>query len=634
MTFSRNALIPLCAVLTGVMALGGATTAAQAYDSKADNFVLLDHTGKARELRYFSDHTAVVVTAQQNRCEDNAAHVSKALQLVQDRDGVAVLMINTEDARPDLAANVPAEADGVYLLQDTTQIISRSFEFTHAGDTVVVNPKDWSVAYQGDLEGATRAAIALNGEQVPATLMPVSLEGPASNCPINYAPQPADAPDYVADIVPLLERNCMACHQEGGIGPWAMSSYEMVLGFSPMMREVVRTKRMPPWHADPEVGHWQNSAAMSIEDTRTLVSWIEAGSPRGEGDDPLLTRAGPDTEWPLGVPDLILEIPEFTVPASGIVDYTFPVVPNPMQRDVWVKAATIIPGDARVVHHVLMGSAEQAPQDTDRESVFQNYIMGYAPGNESEHMPEGTGVKVPVGGVFLFQMHYTPVGIETTDRTKVGLYFADEMPDNFLRHQVVLNPAIKIPPNEANHVEEAYFEFWDDATIYNLIPHSHYRGKSSEFELFYPDGKREVVLSVPNYDFNWQRTYSFVEPKEVPKGTRIVHRTVYDNSAKNARNPNPDREVPWGLQSHDEMLYGAMSYAWKSESSEAPNHSNLSADVAQFIGFKDADWDGKLQKAELPNGMRERLGWFKWWFVDTNFDGALDQEELEVMFSR
>ena len=174
---------------------------------------------------------------------------------------------------------------------------------------------------------------------------------------------------------------------------------------------------------------------------------------------------------------------------------------------------------------------------------------------------------------------------------------------------------------------------WDDATIYSLVPHSHYRGKNSSFELVYPDGGRELILSVPNYDFNWQRTYSFTEPKVVPKGTKIVHQTTYDNSAKNPSNPDPDREVPWGLQSHDEMLYGSVIFSWNKESSDVPMHSTLTAGSAQFVGFLDKDMDGKLAKEELPERMRERLGWFKWWFVDTNFDGGLDVAEIEAMFS-
>ena len=148
------------------------------------------------------------------------------------------------------------------------------------------------------------------------------------------------------------------------------------------------------------------------------------------------------------------------------------------------------------------------------------------------------------------------------------------------------------------------------------------------------DGTESCLIDVPHYDFNWQRTYAFAEPINVPAGTRIVHRTVYDNSDKNPGNPDPNQEVRWGLQSHQEMLYGSISYAWASERSDAPIHSNSRADTAQFIGFLDRDMDGKLAKDELPGRLRRNLGWFKWLLVDTNFDGGLDLDEMESMMSR
>ena len=599
---------------------------------RVDNFVLLDHTGKAQELYYNSDATAVVLVAQSNSCPLDAGRLDALNAISAANPSVQVMMVNSLDSRAAISQQVASSGSKIAVLSDSAQIIGQSLELKTAGEALVINPANWEIVYRGQIDkDALEWAVAGLADGRSVEPMPAAA-AVASECGIEYTQSP-QAPDYARDIAPILEKNCMACHIEGGIAPWAMSEYRMIQGFAPMMREVIRVKRMPPWHADPEVGHWQNDARMSDEETRTLVRWIEAGAPRGEGEDPLLAERPVKATWPLGEPDLVLEIPTFQIPATGIVDYQFPVVANPLDRDVWVVAATIIPGDTKVVHHVLMGSAEKAPEAGDRESVFQNYIMGYAPGNESAHMPEGTGVFVPVGGVYQFQLHYTPTGIATSDTTRVALYFADEAPANFLRQQVVLNPRLKIPPHDAAHVETAYFEFWDDATIFSLVPHAHYRGKSSTFELRYPDGTSEVILSVPNYDFNWQRTYSFTEPKVVPKGTRIVHQTVYDNSTKNRSNPDPEREVPWGLQSHDEMLYGSVSFSWNNERSDAPTHSNLRANSAQFIGFLDTDMDGKLVKAELPQRMRDNLGWFKWWFVDTNFDGGLDLEEIESMFS-
>ncbi|MEJ6703632.1 MAG: redoxin domain-containing protein [Pseudomonadales bacterium] len=598
---------------------------------KSDNFVLLDHNGSAQELYYHGDASAIVLISQISDCEAVEASIPDYRQLKSDYadKNIRFFMINSIDSRATIAAKAAEWGLDIPVLHDDVQIIGQSLEITASNEVLVIDPKNWQIVYRGAVKSdALRATMDTLIAGDTAAYQQTAHNG----CAVSYNEN--DVASYAEEIVPILKQNCMACHIEGGIAPWAMSEYRMVLGFAPMMREVIRVKRMPPWHADPEIGHWKNSAAMSNEDTKTLVNWLEAGAPRGEGPDPLLNPRPIKEQWPLGEPDLILTVPSFDVPATGVVEYQFPVVDNPLDRDVWVEAATVLPGNTKVVHHVLMGSAEQKPKQDDREGVFQNYIMGYAPGNESAHMPEGTGVFVPVGGVYQLQLHYTPIGIAATDETKVGLYFADEAPDNFLRQQVVLNPRIKIPPNTEAHEESAYFEFWGDATIHSLVPHSHYRGKSSTFELQYPDGTLETVLSVPNYDFNWQRTYSFVEPKKVPKGTRIIHKTVYDNSTKNPANPAPDEEVTWGLQSHEEMLYGSVSYSWDAETSAAPIHSNQTSDVAQFIGFMDKDMSGKAEKEELPKRMQENLPWYKWIFVDQNFDGGLDVAEMEALFDR
>lgn len=621
--------------LAAVSLLFSHTAAASA--QRVDDFVLLDHTGQAQQLYYQSDAKAVVLIVQGNACDKLRATLPAYESLRDDyaAQGVRVYMINSSaaDDRAAIMAEAAAQGIDIPILDDSAQIIGRSLQLTHTNEVLVIEPGSWELVYRGALEGQDDAGV--QQQYVRAALddlvadQAVSYQQVASlGCNIDYAEMGAIS--YTDTIAPILRENCTGCHVDGGIGPWAMSEYRMVHGFAPMMREVIRTKRMPPWHADPTVGHWQKSAAMSDSDTAALVSWIEAGAPRGEGPDPLEGIEPIASTWTMGEPDLVLDVPAFDVPASGVVNYQYPVIENPLDHDVWVVAATVIPGNTKVVHHVLMGSADEAPEQDDRESVFQNYIMGYAPGNESAHMPAGTGVFVPVGGVYQLQLHYTPYGKAVTDRTRVGLYFADadKIPANFLREQVVLNPKISIPPHNGAHEEAAYFEFYHEAIIYSLVPHSHYRGRSSSFELEYPDGTTELILSVPNYDFNWQRTYSLTEPKTVPKGTRIVHRTIYDNSVKNPANPDPTRLVPWGLQSHDEMLYGSVSYSWTEETSADPIHSNMRADTAQWMGFMDKDMDGKVSRAELPERLREGIGW-KWYLLDRNFSGGLELPEME-----
>jgi hypothetical protein len=191
----------------------------------------------------------------------------------------------------------------------------------------------------------------------------------------------------------------------------------------------------------------------------------------------------------------------------------------------------------------------------------------------------------------------------------------------------MFNRAINIPAHSNAHEEHAYFSFWQDATIYALFPHSHYRGRSSMFELIYPDGKQETILSVPNYDFNWQRTYQLVEPIDVPAGTKIVHRTVYDNSEKNNSNPDPTKVIGWGLQSYDEMLYGSMSFSWANETVARPTDNPRTNRLAQLMGYLDQDISGQVTKTELHGELQE-YAIKQWRKLDLNQDGGLNFSEF------
>jgi AhpC/TSA family len=618
----------------------------QAAPLKVDNFVLLDHQGEAQELYYDKDAKAIVLIVQGNGCQIIRSLTPDFQSLQEDyaRKGVRMMMINAnqQDDRASIAKEAQEWSLDMPILHDTAQIIGRSLELTRTGEVLVIDPQSRELVYRGALNdrvdyerqkknaSTTYVRDVLDDMIKGRAVAYKEVNGPG--CLINFEESDGSQVSYASDIAPILQENCTGCHSEGGIAPWAMTDYKMIKGFAPMIREVLRTKRMPPWHADPEIGKFTGNHGLPDEQLATLVSWLEAGAPRGEGDDPLQLPKPAREMWALGEPDLIMQLPAFDVPASGEVDYQYPIVQNPLDHGVWVAAGTIVPGDPKAVHHVLVGSIDEKPEGGKRGEVFDNYIMGYAPGNESGLMPEGTGVYVPAGGYFAFQVHYTPYGRASVDETQIGLYIADETPNNYLRQHVVVNADIAITPHESAHEEVAYFEFWDDATIHWLVPHAHYRGKSATFELAYPDGRTELILSVPNYDFNWQRTYEFEEPVKVPAGTRIIHRMVYDNSSNNPGNPDPGRKVPWGLQSWDEMLYGSVSYTWDNERSDAPLHDEYKADIAQWLGFMDEDMDGLVQRGELP--FKLRLGLlFSFDDLDADDDGGLNLEEMVKMVS-
>lgn len=543
--------------LPAAMLFAGVASPALALDvgARVENFALLDQHGQAHELHYLSDARAVALMAHSTRCPQAAADVERFERAARAyaEQGVAFALVNSEG----LSDRGAVGEVSLPVLLDDAGIIGASLGFARAGEMLLVDTDGWRLAHRGagDLSAALDALLA--GEAVPPN------GAGTGACSLTSGGKGAAGPvNYVDDIAPLLAANCVTCHREGGIGPWAMTNYAIVRGFAPMIREVVRTRRMPPWHADPVYGHFANDRSLSIEQVRTLVRWVEAGAPRGEGDDPLASYEGDWPEWQMGAPDLVLDIPPFDVPATGVVEYQYPTVKNPLPEDVWVRGTEILPGDRAALHHVITSWVLPAPEGTDPRRRPRGGLGGYVPGMVAAPNPDGTGTLLPAGATLVFQMHYTPYGKATTDRSKFGLFFYDEPPKHKLASAVLMNPRIRIPAHAKAHSDTAERTFRRDILVYDLLPHAHYRGKASEFRAFYPDGGEEVLLSVPNYDFNWQTTYVLEEPKVLPAGTRVVHRTWWDNSAQNPANPDPNVEVPWGQQSWNEMLFGAISFRY------------------------------------------------------------------------
>ncbi len=610
--------------------------------ARVDDFVLLDQAGKAHQLYYLKDAPAIVLLVQGNGCPivRNALPALKAVRDVYATKGVEFLMINSnlQDDRASIAKEAAEFDIDLPILDDETQLIGESLGLVRTAEAIVIDPSSWQIVYRGpinDQQTYERMKPAPTENYLVDSLDAAIANEPinpaqrdALGCLINFPQRASDHADisYATTIAPLLERACVECHRTGGIGPWAMTDYTMVRGFAPMMREVLRTQRMPPWHADPHVGTFQGDRSLSTSEKQTLVHWIEAGAPRGEGADPLAEASRTWSEWPLGKPDLVVTLPAFEVPASGVVDYQYPWVVNPLDRDVWVRATTIAPGDRAVVHHALAGSVTAPPAEDDLDAVFDNYLIGYAPGAESIEYPDGTGIFVPKGGAFTFQMHYTPVGRAATDVTRMAMYFSDEPPPRVMRHHVLLDPSIQIAPNDAAYTDSAYLQLDHDAVLYSMFPHAHYRGRSAKFTVVYPDGREDLLLSVPRYDFNWQREYRFTTPVSLPAGARLIYTGVFDNSKRNPGNPDPSRTVPWGLQSWDEMLYGAIMFRWADERSDAQFHDGRRLGLRQMYGFMDRDMNGLLELAEMPPRMRKN-------FepnidqIDVNRDGGIDIEE-------
>ncbi len=522
-----------------------------------DNFRLTDQQGASHELYYLSDAKAVVLLAQGSQCKDSqaAAATLEGLRAKYESQGVTFLQINSNlpgsgeaTTRPTVATHT---SQGMPVLVDETQLIGEGLGLTRNGEVLIANPQGWKVAYRGGV-GAVPAALdaMLAGNAAPKASQ---VAGCAIKMPERAKTAEHARISYEKTIAPLLMDKCVACHRTGGIGPWQMTSYEMIKGFAPMIREVVRTQRMPPWDVDPHYSVFSNDRGLSPAQARTLVHWIEADAPRGTGPDPLLSQKKDWPEWPLGKPDLIVELPEFKVPATGTIPYQMLKVENPLDHDVWVRAMDWLPGQRAAVHHIIAsaGGAER------RGAISLN---NYVPGVEPLLLPPEAGILLPAKSTFHFQVHYTSNGKELVDRTKMGLYFRPDKPDYMFRSLVFANSKLRIPANTKLHEETAEQTVKADSILYTLHPHAHYRGKASRFVAYYPDGKQQTLLNVPAYDFNWQGTYELAKPMQVPAGTRIVYTQWYDNSTQNKANPDPNREVTWGEQTWDEMIFGVIRY--------------------------------------------------------------------------
>lgn len=587
--------------------------------SKVDNFRLLDHAGASHQLYYMTDKKAVVLIAQGNSCAANSKALPdiKKLRDKYAAQNVAFLMINSNlsDSRDQIDALAKKQGIDLPILKDDTQLIGESLGLRHNGEVLIVNPKDWTLAYRGNTQSTGAALDAvIAGAPVQAATTKVS------GCDINMpelARREAHANiSYEKTIAPILADNCVTCHRAGGIGPWQMANYEIVKGFAPMIRETIRTERMPPWHADPHYGVFKNNRALSNENVKTLVHWIEAGAPRGQGSDPLATMKKSWPQWAMGEPDVILELPKTDVSATGVIPYIDVRVKNPIGRDVWLTGIDYAPGDRAVVHHILgyslpanapaMGANAARPAATEQpgqpgaqsRNLMQicstpagaatiraraggggaalaggSSIGGYVPGAAPTRYPSDAGVAIKKESDFRFQIHYTTNGKASTDVTRVGLYFTDKQPAFPMRSTVLLDPCLQIPANNSSYTASMSRVIDRDMLLYSLTPHSHFRGTASNFVAEYPDGTKETILSVPKYDFNWQTTYAFATPKAIPKGTKLTHSTTYDNSSLNKANPDPSIVVHWGEQSWEEMLYGAIGFRYADEVNESQKTS-------------------------------------------------------------
>jgi len=637
-------------ILTGLLATASiiglaacsSEPATKLVGTQVDNYMLVDQGGMGHSLKY-DTHTPAVLLVSHVVGDEGSRAAAKAAQVFSDaHKDIVVQLINSSptDTRETISAEAKEQGLTVPVLDDEFQLVGGPLGVTKAGEAFVVDPKTWKVVYHGDVAGA-EAAITEFTAGKPVTKAEMAVKG----TPVVFADFSKDAQagfqkiSYTKEVAPILMKRCVDCHQKGGIAPWQMSNYAIVKGFAPMIREAIRTDRMPPYDVDRHYGVFDSDENLTEAETKTLIHWIEAGAPsdivEGTNPDPLIAGVTERAEWPLGKPDLIVDIPAYTVPARGVVDYQLPVVANPMKEGKWLKATTFKAGNRQGVHHILAGWMKEIPKG-GRGFDWNVSMGGYAVGSESNMAPDKWATWIPAGGAISFQMHYTPTGKEFVDNSKLGFYWAKEDPELVKRQIIIADPSITIAPNEARWHETAYVQFPAPVQVYAAQIHAHYRGYASKLTAIYPDGKEEILINMPHYDFNWQREYVFKQLIDLPAGTKLVADYWYDNSVNNKALEldnakaltNPTKTVPWGEQSFDEMLFTGVQFRWKDETAKNRRDDlQKQLEDAQLITVADDNRDGQLQEAELKSDMFKD---FKANFaaIDADKSGALTGQEL------
>ena len=418
------------------------------------------------------------------------------------------------------------------------------------------------------------------------------------------------APTYSKDIAPIFYAQCTSCHRAGEIAPMSLMTYKEARPWARSIAAKVADGTMPPWHADPKVGQFSNERRLTDAQKSTIQAWVAAGAPEGNPTD-LPEPPKYADGWRIGTPDAILSMQEdYPLPATGTIPYLYFEVPTNFTEDRWVQAWELRPGNRAAVHHVIVytrppqsAQPQQAqarpadgaprpqplitfaegmeipagqtggpplpdgpkislgPLDRPRPRGTGGSIGGYVPGNSTRSFPEGTAMRVPAGSTLVFQMHYTTTGQATTDRTKMGMIFAKTPPRIALNGGALINGGLHIPAGAADHRIDAEMTFNRDVVLYSMTPHTHVRGKRWSYDVIYPDGRTQTILSVPNYDFEWQHEYIFREPIRLPSGTKMHASAWYDNSTGNKSNPDPKKDVWWGDQTWEEMMFTGLTFS-------------------------------------------------------------------------
>lgn len=552
-----------------------ATTAARKSDAvgrRVPQFVLPDSTGKEVGLADFRAKTLVAVVFLSCQCPISNQYIPilNEIQNKYGERGLQIVGVNASagDTREKIAVHAAEFKIAFPVLCDARQSVADILGAERTCEVFLLDPQrivrfrgriDDRHQYTTKRDEPERHDLVLAIESLlagkPVTVKTTEVAG----CLISRVRHAGAKGEitWTKQVSRIVQEKCQDCHHANTAAPFSLVTYEDAVNWGAMMKEVILQRRMPPWHADSRFGDFREERRLSRDEIDTVVAWIDDGTPRGKPEDLPPEKQYPDG-WRIGKPDIVFELPdEVKVPAKGTVPYMYFETPTNFKEDMYIQAAEARPGNRAVVHHIVL--FYKAPND-QRGRIFENWIDGAAPGNIPLELPEGVGRRIPAGSSLVWQMHYTATGKPEKDRSQYAFKFCKVKPKSEARVASIMNNRFRIPPGDANYQVESKLTISKDVLLYAFSPHMHLRGKDFEFLAVFPDGKREVLLSVPQYDFNWQSAYRLKNPKRLPAGTRIECTAHYDNSKGNPANPDATKTVTWGDQTWEEMMIGYVDY--------------------------------------------------------------------------
>ena len=551
---------------------------------KVEDFNFKDIRYLPRTLADFGDKKVYVIMFTTLDCPLVQRYLPKLaeMELAYRDKGVQFMTVNVGpgDALREVAYQAIRTNCEFPFVKDFDGHVTKALGGKRAAEVVVLDA-DKKLCYRGRVDdqfrlggerpSVTRDDLKMAIEDVLAGRKVEVAETAVDGCAIDFPkPRTGDPKVTFAEhVAPLLQKHCQDCHRPGAPeAPFALASYQDAKDHGEMMLEVVNEQRMPPWFGSKEHGEFTNHRGLSAEQRNLVEDWVRGGCQQGDMAKAPAPRVFSTSKWKIGEPDMVLKTPVQKIQATGYIDYRYVILPHMFKEDTWVQGVQILPENSRAMHHCNMAFIKKGER-----SGSKNFITGQVPGGDAMVLDRNVAFKIPANSSLVLQIHYVTVGEETTDQISVGLRFAREVVQKHLYNTQVTNLTFKIPPGLPHYKVSAVRELKEDITGYGLFSHMHLRGKDMTFNAQFPDGRKETLLVVPNYSFDWQQSYRWPEDKvKFPKGTKLEVFAHFDNSTFNPYNPDAKREVPEGQQTFDEMMYGFFFYTHDDE------HLNLSID--------------------------------------------------------